>query len=127
MTEYERVREQMARWLHSYVIQIRQESASWLEKLPFEDLSPDIQERWLKKADGILSLDGIEIKSDDQSLPENPYYFDANAPFAYMENTDEDYAKLHTYTEAQQDMLKAGFVRIAPKPIKEEKDERHTI
>jgi len=52
--------------------------------------------------------------SENQDLPENPYHFDTNAPFAYMEYTDEDYAKLHTYTEAQQDMLKAGFRKVEP-------------
>ena len=118
--EYERVREQLARWLHSYVIQIRQESASWLEKLPFEDLSPDTQERWLKKADDILSIDGIEIKSDDQETPESPYHYYSKHTRTHQEERNS-YCDIG-YSRAVDDMLKAGFIRVVPKPIKEEKD-----
>jgi hypothetical protein len=52
----------------------------------------------LKKADEILALDGIEIKSDDQSLPENNYEYSRHGAHA-------------VYQEAQQHLIEAGFIK----------------
>ena len=95
MTAKERVREEYAKWLHSYAIGIRQENAKWLEKMPFEDLSPDTQERWREKADELLSL--VEIKSADQRLPTTLAYH------------------LSLVRVYQQDIEKANFVKVEKK------------
>ena len=50
--------------------------------------------------DWILPIGGIEIKADDQNLPE-------------LSNNSPSYWEQHY---AQQDMLKAGFIRVIPKP-----------
>ena len=111
--EYEQVREEIAKWLHDHTVKIRQESIPWLEKTAWEDLPKDTrldtQKAWRDKADEILSLDGIEIKADAQSLPEDP--------FDYASECRESTA----YGEAQRDMLKADskgrvWVRVIPKP-----------
>lgn len=57
-----------------------------------------IAEAQLDKA---LKHDSIEIKSNNQSLPEKEFIL-----------SNENYR----YAEAQQDMLKAGFIRVIPKP-----------
>jgi len=47
-------------------------------------------------ADQILSIKGIRIESADQNLPENPYIDEPNG---------------YVYEQAQEDMLKAGFIK----------------
>jgi hypothetical protein len=81
MEEYERVREEI-----KSVIQRNVEPYSLLTK---------------EVADQILSLDGIRIEADEQSLPCN-----------YSQVRTPEYG-------AMVDMLKAGFVKVIPK---EEKD-----
>jgi hypothetical protein len=49
-------------------------------------------------ADQILAIDGIEIKSDDQSLPENNYEYSRHGAHA-------------VYQEAQQHLIEAGFIK----------------
>ena len=48
-------REKIARWLHSYTVGIRQEYTKSLHKLPWEELSPETQNRWLKLADEFIA------------------------------------------------------------------------
>ena len=50
-----------------------------------------------------LSLDGIEIKATDQSLPENPY------------GNPKEFFGAGCYTHAQTDMTEADFVKVIPK------------
>jgi hypothetical protein len=66
----------------------------------WHNLNTETKERWYVKADQILAIDGLEIKSDDQSLPENPYLDEPNG---------------YVYEEGQQTMLKAGFIKCLPK------------
>ncbi len=54
-----------------------------------------------KLLDQILSIKGICIKADDQSLPENP-----------IGKEDQFYHIRLSYHKAQQDMLKAGFIKV---------------
>jgi len=61
-------------------------------------------------ADAILSIPGIRIEAEDQSLPENPYLAQIK-----VYEVDECEAGRIGYAEAQQDMLGAGFVRCEPK------------
>ena len=83
--EEERVREQLAEWLHSWVIKDRKNQMPWLEEMPWYTLEPDTQERWREKADEILAIKlgnrtlkewielydkgKLRIEADDQSLP----------------------------------------------------------
>ena len=53
-------------------------------------------------ADQILAIDGIEIRADDQSLPNNPH-----SPMVDR--------KFGTFGEGQDSMLKAGFIKVIPK------------
>ena len=87
MTEYERVREQIA---ESICVLI------------FDKKRPSLIPMWeqmLKGADQILSLNGIEIRADDQNLPE-------------IIASDISPRRVRLW---QQDMLKAGFIKVAPK------------
>jgi hypothetical protein len=59
-------------------------------------------EEFLNQADQFLSIDGIDIKSDDQSLPRNP-------------NVLGDPSQFMGYSNAQDDMVKAGFIKVIPK------------
>jgi len=69
-------------------------------------------------ADQILSL--VEIKSDDQETPESPYHYYSKHTRTHQEERNS-YCDIG-YSRAVDDMLKAGFIRVVPKPIKEEKD-----
>jgi len=67
--EYERVREEIAKWLHSYIVKERKEHISWLEIMQWEELSQDTRQRWCERANEILSIDGVRVEAKDQSLP----------------------------------------------------------
>ena len=89
--EYERVREEIAKWLHNHTVKVRQESKPWLEKAAWEDLPKeyriDIQKGWRERADEILSIKGIEIQADSQEPPTR-------------------------YSADVEQMLKVGFVKV---------------
>ena len=57
----------------------------------------------LERATQILSLDGIRIEAGNQDLPENS---EPNPP-----DDREEIIAYQAYNSAQQDMLKAGFVK----------------
>ena len=88
MEEYERVREQA-------ILKILEGSPITLHR---RDEMDNVKAG--KIFDQILTLDGIEIKSSDQSLPINE---------------DMPCLPSPTYNRAQQDMLKAGFVKVIKK------------
>ena len=101
MTEYERVREEFKQnfsydLMHKFGIR----SGSLCEEIALCALAQ--------------VLPFVEIRADDQSLPNNPYYYRHNA---------EDkigIAKDIAYTLSQQNMLKADkegrhFIKVAPK------------
>jgi hypothetical protein len=50
----------------------------------------------------ILFLEGIEIRTDDQSLPDNEYWHKEDREF-------------EAYCAGRNDMLGAGFVKVIPK------------
>ena len=86
--EEERLKEEIAKTL----CQI--ENQCWAEIMERTRVS------YLKDADRILAIKGIRIESDDQGLPDIP----------------DRYADYQIgYETAQQDMLKAGFVKCLPK------------
>ena len=101
MTEYESIREKTAEILYWLSHQGRSDVFIWQEcsnKKHFYDV-----------ADQILSLDGIEIKSKDQSLPEIPFYVGKVVSGA------ETY-----YEQGQRSMLKSDsegkiWVKVIPK------------
>lgn len=104
--EEERVKEEIAKWLHSHTVKVRQESRPWLEKTPWEDLPKDTrldtQKSWRDIASQILAIKGIRIEADDQGLP-------LAGPFSLRE--------AENVRSARQGMLKAGFVKCLPKKI----------
>lgn len=83
MTEYERVGLVIRGEIQSYTCTVCMECAKAI-------------------ADKILSLEGICIKADDQSLPNT----------SGVNNLHEA-----GMLEAQQDMLKAGFVKVKPTEV----------
>jgi len=89
MIEVERVREKMARLIYTMDTQ--------MDNLHNE--SAFIKDTYLGKANQILSLPEIQIKADDQSLPER----DAYSVYPSVVNL------------TQQDMLKAGFIKVVNK------------
>jgi hypothetical protein len=93
-TEYERIREQIAQIIKSAVGRTN----------PDESYFKPISIR--EAANQILSLDGIEIKSDDQSLPESPY----SPP---LDTTQIIWDEI--VVASQQDMRKADFIKVIPK------------
>ena len=100
MNELERVREQLAKWIYEL----------WFEPdLPYRcgwmAAAPDWKQVCYNKADQILSLKGIRIACDVQSLP---YYEYANRDFAEVQHS------------TQQAMLKPDsegnhWVKVGPK------------
>lgn len=91
MTEYERVKEQIKSVLKQIPLDIRK----YLN-------NPDDAPSYSYYIDQILSL--VEIKSDDQSLPEIPKW-------SVGTNYERGIEMI-----AQEDMLKLGFIKVAPKP-----------
>jgi len=89
MEEYERVRKEMAEELRTY-------AGKWSGLVDWGQVLIENPEYFLEKANRLLSIKGIRIESDDQSLPENPYIDEPNG---------------YVYEQAQEDMLKAGFVK----------------
>lgn len=84
MTEYERVRTEAIKRIKNVL-----------------NLPPDIYSLAQcanRIVDYILPL--VEIKADDQSLPEVPY------------NYEDECQQYTSYSKAQQDMVKAGFVKV---------------
>ena len=70
------------------------------EQRPWETLCEDEQESWRRDVDAVCSHPRIAILSEDQSLPRNPLA------------TVDTHAYGLTYHHAQEDMLKANWVRI---------------
>jgi len=93
MNEYEEVRLQVkARFDIAWADAVTQ-------KVPYtRELSED--------TDAILSIKGIEIRADDQSLPESA--------IQYSDSIEDQILKAQ-YNVAQKDMLKAGFVKVIPR------------
>ena len=86
MTEYKRVREQVRHKIDDLIVQ---------EYHLVHQVDKDTE-----LADQILSLNGIEIRADVQSLP------------SVRNAVNKSY---NDYMLGQEDMLKAGFIKIAPK------------
>lgn len=91
MTEYERAQQRVARKL--------------MEQGFFQQ-SNYVKRNHMEMADQILSLDGIEIRADDESLP------------SVRNAVNKSY---NDYMLGQEDMLKAGFVKVISKRNKEAK------
>ena len=91
MAEYERAREQIAKF------QCLEEGIVW-ERLPQKQLGSINKERYFEQADRILSL--VEIRADDQSLPESILSI----------------LGMRLVNATVKVMLKAGFVKVVPKP-----------
>ena len=96
MTEYERVREQALLTDEEILVVI--ENAPKPCPMEFKD-EPKIKAVAQAQLDKALKTDGIEIKSDDQSLPT------IYKPNVYTE----------TMRMTERAMLKAGFIKVAPK------------
>jgi len=90
--EIERIREKAAKALRDEYMSHGYCLTSW-EDTPYKDY-------WRSLVDVVLKTDGIRIKADDQSKPETPDRY-----------TDYQIG----YERAQQDMLKAGFVKCLKK------------
>ena len=105
MEEYERV-EMDATVDLNYFLQDCLEllQVDWV-KLP-QNIKERIYAARNKTRGQILAIKGIRIERDDQSLPENPYVASSLIPLS------EGHIG---YAEAQQDMLKAGFVKVLKK------------
>ena len=108
--EYERVRGKVAEATFNIIVESDQRTRKSLlenygidigEYTTWHELIEDARNKYLKKADQILSIKGIAILSDDQSLPEYPLTDSENSVF---------YSG--TCKKAQKDMLKAGFVKV---------------
>ena len=97
MTEQERIREKITRIVCWH-------KPNWI---PYEQFTKEDRDFGLPKADQILSLDGIEIRAEKQDLPEPS---NAIAPNYFEEVLEKKICR-----NAQQDMLKAGFVKVIPK------------
>ena len=97
MTEYERVREQIATSLYEQHHPRIYDTFGELEK-DFHNSAEVIR----GQADAILSIEGICIKADNQSLPELPEFY-------------EDWGGecgQTGYVRSRYDMLEAGFIKV---------------
>jgi hypothetical protein len=83
-TEYERIREQLADWLLQNINQ-----GCGFKEMTFGEAATEI-----------LKFSGIEIKSDDQSLP-------LSGPYNLGEAT--------SVRAAREDMLKQNWIKVIPK------------
>lgn len=99
--EYERVREEIAKT----ICDCHRGSMGW------DSGSETLREFWRFVATSILSLDGIEIRADDCSLPENTYTSEA----IDEEITESDIIKGGGWDKGMNAMLKAGFVKVISK------------
>ena len=90
MSEYKRVREEIAQKLHSDFGATCGYSGT--EGYTWKRIPQNERDRWLEEADQILSLKGIEIRADSQE------------PFT------------KGYSADVEQMLKVGFVKVIPKP-----------
>ena len=93
MAEYKRVREQAL---------LTDEEMGEISGL-FRYDKPAFREIAQAQLDKALKADGIEIKSDDQSLPE------------IMCRNAQTELVIKAYDLAQQEMKEAGFIKVAPK------------
>jgi len=101
MTEYERVKEKMT--LLSK--QCYSQELSACPKHPIFQVQ--------KFINLILAIDGICIKADDPSLPEDPYTYRSKHSPTPNENLENGCSI--GFSRAVDDMLKAGFVKCLPK------------
>ena len=92
MTEEERVKEEIANLIGKVLFFGREVSDEWIHSQKLDGM-PFNKER----ADQILSIKGIRIESENQELPEI--------------DTEDLQHLTYIAEEAQQDMLKAGFVK----------------
>ena len=105
MTEYERVWGEIAEWLKGFKEFLG--SRDWSKVYGASE-----KLMYLSQAKELLSIKGIAILSDDQSLP--------NADRLKVELKKQwgyHTARTMAYERSQQDILKAGFVKV----VKEEK------
>lgn len=120
MNEYERVKKEAlltpyeirtanTRVLKRHGIELPQTLHGYLS-IPEEERLQIIEEqeheRLQTQVDKVLKADGIVIKADDQSLPEVPY------------NYEDECQQYTSYSKAQQDMRRAGFVKVEQKESK---------
>ena len=94
--ELKQAREDIAKWLHSYTVGVRQQYINSLQQLLWEELSPNTQEGWREEANQILTIKlgsrtlkewielyekgKLRIEADDQSLPEVPLFSARECP-----------------------------------------------
>ena len=125
MTEYERVREQAllteeeiygallkADTEYERKMAERKQALRENRGLPVFPYFEEMRRLFIAQAqlDKALKADGIEIKSDDQSLP------NADRLKAELKKQGGYHtARTKAYALAQQDMLKAGFIKVIPK------------
>jgi len=98
------VREQIADIIHKTLFFGREVSDEWIANQKSQGM-PFTRER----ADQILSLEGIAVLDDDQSLPEIPEWMVDSTTYIRSVKGEPIEA---IYTGSQQDMLKAGFKKV---------------
>ena len=110
MTEYKRVREEVAKWVFLPLCGVPDEI-----DIEWDFCRLNMQQNCRYIAGQILSLNGIEIKSDDQSLP------NADRLKAELKKQGGYHtARTKAYAICQEDMLKVDkegrhFIKVAPK------------
>lgn len=92
--EYQRVREEMERAL----VRGFPDGTAGLYRARFREK---------QVLDQILSIKGLRIEANDQTLPHNPY----KAPYLEPEAEKQKIADL-TYSKGRDDMLKANFRKV---------------
>lgn len=108
MTEYDRVKEEIA--FEHYIDRIGEPLSRDLALLHWQSLTVGEQKSHYLFADQIICLDSLEIRADNQELPENPYRGGNGYP------SSPEWRMAQTiYPDAQQDMLKANFVKVVRK------------
>ena len=100
MSNYEKVRERIAKFLAMRFVYSRDDS---FDPLNFEGLPKNEKEQVLKDAASILSDPDILIRADNQTLPHN------------NENDIMNTSPKRVCNDTQKEMLKSGFVKVEPK------------
>jgi len=95
MNKIERVREKIADRLY------QQYRGDVVPYKPLKDADNDWQREFNVRAAEIMRIDGIEVRADDQSLPENDWWHKYETLF-------------EAYCAGRNDMLKAGFKKVEP-------------
>ncbi len=99
MNQIERVREEIARRAHA--LDVLSGGCMW-------DWDNARHDRYYEFADSILVIPGLEIRYSDQTPPENPI------GSRFLDSRYLDKLIYDTTAETQQDMIKAGWVKVMP-------------